>query len=223
MEDVKNENPTIVSNNSDHCRNVIFPTSFSRWIVLLLLFSLVFWIWAIYNTITGDYVDAGIVTFATVIASSVYLLVQSYRQLPPVVVPIISDGNNITSQSPRCSRISITNWLITTSHLLVVINYAGGAVIAASGKYDAGQGFIVYCIIFTFLWIGIAVCVRRGLYKLQHPVAMVIGRDQEEESVSQQQESRHQLEWSRNMVADDCENTMPPEETDLERQQEEWQ
>ena len=96
-----------------------------------------FWGWALKNTIqmTDNSLDLGVVSFGTVMVSSGYML------------GVLTSGS-LTSCPKRIKHAT------TGSHIFVALNYALGAVI---GFTVLGRpGFSVYCIIFTFLWFGLA-------------------------------------------------------------------
>ena len=100
----------------------------------LLLFSTFFWLWAVKNTVgmEASQYDLGILSFATVMLTSSYLLGLANHQLLPS---------------------KLTKTLASTSHGLVALNYALGCYLgyAALGR----PGFGLYCGIFTVLWVGI--------------------------------------------------------------------
>ena len=103
-----------------------------RFHLFIPLFALIFWVWAIVNTIT-KFVDLGILSFALVILSSIYTLFQ------------LRIGLNEESQQ----RLLL--YFPTATHLTLSLNYLLGAFLM---KHHWGK---VYCGIFTFLWIVVAI------------------------------------------------------------------
>ncbi|CAB9496955.1 expressed unknown protein [Seminavis robusta] len=107
-----------------------------QFFVATLLFALFFWCWALKNTIEKDF-DLGVVSFATVVVSSGYML-----------CIIMGNGWNSTTPSKLCKTLTIC------SHVFVAVNYFLGTCIAFGVLSRFGFGF--YCLIFTFLWLGSA-------------------------------------------------------------------
>ena len=101
--------------------------------------SIFFWGWAVLNTIKmdGD-IDLGVVSFLTVMVSSSYLLVRT------------TDGKKTLPVS------HLGKVLVTVTHVLVALNYALGSVFAFHWLDPIKVGFGIYCIVFTFLWFGVA-------------------------------------------------------------------
>eukprot|EP00978_Attheya_sp_CCMP212_P005955 scaffold13399_cov50-Attheya_sp.AAC.3 len=85
----------------------------------------------------GD-IDLGVVSFFTVMVSSSYLLVRT------------TDGKKTRPVS------HLGKPLVTVTHVLVALNYALGCVFAFHWLDPIKVGFGIYCIVFTFLWLGVA-------------------------------------------------------------------
>jgi hypothetical protein len=105
-----------------------------------LVLALFFWCWALKNTLTSEF-DLGVVSFGTVVVSSVFML--------KILV-----ASKWTATCPS----SLAKNLTLASHIFVAINYLLGAIIGF--MVLARPGFSVYCLIFTFLWLAIAYCAK---------------------------------------------------------------
>mmetsp|Transcript_8248 Transcript_8248/g.17276 ORF Transcript_8248/g.17276 Transcript_8248/m.17276 type:complete len:363 (-) Transcript_8248:131-1219(-) len=142
--------------------------SLQRLSVFLLLFSTAFWIWALCNTITQNYFDGGVVSFATVMLSS-SLVLCTLRRGDDVdgeadeaeaddsgtgtgthAVHAAEQGSS--SHHPCSKRVLLLYVLPTSSQLLVTLNYALGAGVVqhAWGK--------LYCAVFAAMWALLALC-----------------------------------------------------------------
>ena len=145
--------------------------------VFLLLFSTAFWIWAFINNLRYDYVDGGVISFATVMLSSMFVLCvihhgghgRGFRSdhddidVGSVVDDEESsqDDTNMRASrnepnaleeiqgSSQCKRRTIFIVPISSS-LLVTLNYALGSVLT---EHLWGK---VYCGIFTGIWFILA-------------------------------------------------------------------
>lgn len=104
--------------------------------ITLLSISLFFWFWALINTIRLGF-DLGVVCFLTSALTSSYLLALG----------------NAKKSVPESN---ITKLLVTGSHVFVAVVYALGAYafFALLGSVSRG----VYCVVFSFLWLGFAYC-----------------------------------------------------------------
>jgi len=97
--------------------------------------ALFFWCWAGLNTISMTKgMDLGVISFATVILTSIYFLMKK--------------GKNPTKFSRLCSVLS---------HLLVSSNYALGVLYALKIGPKPLYRFGTYCVIFTIIWLILAV------------------------------------------------------------------
>lgn len=116
--------------------------------LVTFFFALFFWVWAVKNTIEMDNnLDLGVVSFASVLVSSGYML-------------------GVLSTGPVVNCVKWVKYATTGSHLFVAVNYLLGAFI---GFTVMGRpGFGAYCAGFTFLWLGIA---YYG-YMLMHSLAL---------------------------------------------------
>ena len=105
--------------------------------------AIVFWIWALTNTIQNQILDGGIISFLTVIMSNIYIL-------------YLTTNNNNNNMNDRYSLQSIgTAWCVVGSYLFVTLNYFAGIIVnfgGFSGNYNLGQA--IYCILFTLFWLG---------------------------------------------------------------------
>ena len=103
----------------------------------LLLFASFFWLWAVKNTVgmeTGQF-DLGILSFATVMLTSSYLLgLANHHKLPSSM---------------------LTKILVLSSQIFVALNYAIGCYLGFAALDRPGFG--LYCGIFTILWSGIGI------------------------------------------------------------------
>jgi hypothetical protein len=127
--------------------------------ILIGVVAIVFWIWAIINTIQNDQIiDGGIISFLTVIISSIYIIY--------LTIKIgnnnsnVDDNDNVTTtttttttpqnQNQRRRRrllqsVCTARWIVG-SHLFVTLNYFVGIIVSWKGKR-------IYSIIFTILWM----------------------------------------------------------------------
>lgn len=98
---------------------------------LILPTSTFFCGWAIQNTLERGSLDLGVVSFATVMLSSMFLLTRT-----PALLPIKK-------------RDAV---IILVSYVFVIINYALGAWIGYTIFEDISNIFVIYCITFVFVW-----------------------------------------------------------------------
>ena len=107
------------------------------------IIAIVFWIWALINTIQNQILDGGIISFLTVISSNSYILY------------LTTTNNNNNNMNDCCSLQSIgTAWCAVGSYLFVTLNYFAGIIVnfgGFSGNYNLGQA--IYCILFTIFWL----------------------------------------------------------------------
>ncbi|OEU06806.1 hypothetical protein FRACYDRAFT_253015 [Fragilariopsis cylindrus CCMP1102] len=110
--------------------------------IVIGIIAIVFWIWAITNTIQNQILDGGIISFLTVIMSNIYIL-------------YLTTNNNNNNMNDRYSLQSIgTAWCVVGSYLFVTLNYFAGIIVnfgGFGGNYNLGQA--IYCMIFTILWL----------------------------------------------------------------------
>lgn len=115
-----------------------YITHLRRANVFLLLFASIFWVWAMINTATQDYVDLGVVSFLTVIVTSAYML---------WIIKGDGDEQRALYSTDRCRTCSL--YLPSVSHVVVAVHYGVGASMT---EHEWGK---MYCTIFTGLWFGI--------------------------------------------------------------------
>mmetsp|Transcript_60566 Transcript_60566/g.91380 ORF Transcript_60566/g.91380 Transcript_60566/m.91380 type:complete len:156 (-) Transcript_60566:150-617(-) len=103
----------------------------------MFLFSSFFWIWALKNTIGMDAPnwDFGLGSFVTVMVSTSY---------------VMALANNKVVPAPG----KLTRFFVIASCVLVALNYMLGTYIGYAVLERTG--FAVYCLVFTFLWFGLA-------------------------------------------------------------------
>ena len=99
--------------------------------VTIALISLFFWGWALLNCIYKGF-DLGIISFATTFLSSIYILLQPDKEPTSNLVQTIISG----------------------THFFVAFNYLLGVVVSIS--MELGIGFMIYCTVFTVLWVQVA-------------------------------------------------------------------
>lgn len=103
----------------------------------LLCFAGFFWAWALKNTVAmqdGTF-DLGLLSFGSVLLTSSYVL------------GMANGGGRVVP-----AKKSVGGILFLLAPLLVAINYVLGAILGfvAMGR----PGFGMYCVVFTFLWLG---------------------------------------------------------------------
>jgi hypothetical protein len=103
--------------------------------IAVLILSSFFWVWALINTITGDF-DFGVVSFLLVMCTSSYGIRLA-----------------TTAQGEQPSLL-LAKSLTIGSHLLVALNYLLGSVLGFA-ELDR-PGFGAYCAVFVVVWVGIA-------------------------------------------------------------------
>lgn len=120
--------------------------------IFLFLFSTLFWIWAIVNSLRMEagVFDGGIVSFFCVMGTSVrviYILWNNNRRRNET-----NSSNTTTTTTNQRSTNTTCSILILpiSSHILVCLNYAAGAIIAV--QYNLN---VPYLVSFTFVWIGL--------------------------------------------------------------------
>eukprot|EP00538_Stauroneis_constricta_P014023 CAMPEP_0119556148 /NCGR_PEP_ID=MMETSP1352-20130426/8184_1 /TAXON_ID=265584 /ORGANISM="Stauroneis constricta, Strain CCMP1120" /LENGTH=127 /DNA_ID=CAMNT_0007603051 /DNA_START=176 /DNA_END=559 /DNA_ORIENTATION=+ len=112
----------------------------------LFPFTLVFWIWALKNTIGMDAGawDWGVASFGMVLVTTAYVLGTRSADGLPYGLPRI---------------------LVTASHVLVAMNYIVGAIIGFHVLHRPMFG--TYCVTFVFVWLGIAWYGREVIVKAE--------------------------------------------------------
>jgi hypothetical protein len=121
--------------------------------IIIGIIAIVFWIWAIINTIQNQIIDGGIISFLTVIISNIYIF---YLTLTLTTTTTTTRSNNNQNQNNNDRRRSLqlqsicTSWCVVGSHMFVTLNYLGGIIVSL---YIASIGQVIYCIIFTILWM----------------------------------------------------------------------
>ena len=130
--------------------------------ILIGVVAIVFWIWAIINTIQNDQmIDGGIISFLTVIISSIYIIYLTIKIGNNNSNVDDHDNDNVTTttttttttpqnQNQRRRRrllqsVCTARWIVG-SHLFVTLNYFVGIIVSWKGKR-------IYSIIFTILWM----------------------------------------------------------------------
>ena len=128
------EESNMQSNNTSKFKQQYF---FS---ITFIIISLIFWIWAIINTIQNSF-DAGVISFLTVLITHSIILVSRWKQR----------GTRRTSTSSKCA-----SWSIVGSHLLVTLNYLGGIYAAVATDLieppSKRAGFAIYCGVAAVIW-----------------------------------------------------------------------
>ena len=141
--DTSQEN-NMQSSNTKSKQQYYFSISF-------IIISLIFWIWAIINTIQNSF-DAGVISFLTVLITHSIILVSRWKQR----------GTRRTSAiSSKCA-----SWSIVGTHLLVTLNYLGGIYAAvATDLIEPPRriGFAIYCGVAAVIWF-ISAIVGCGLF-----------------------------------------------------------
>jgi len=131
----------------------------TSYLLFVFLFALFFWGWAVKNAVEQGF-DLGILSFATVVVSSGYILFLHHKS-----------GR---SPGPTARK------LLLASQIFVVLNYALG--VPASFQLDLGVGFAIYCGVFTLLWCAIASRGRRILADEEPSPAATATTDKEKSS-----------------------------------------
>jgi hypothetical protein len=111
-----------------------------RFYAAIFCVALFFWCWALKNTLEMviKYLDLGVISFGSVLLTSSYL----YGAL---------------SAANGFGNIPLwTKTLATASHVLVAINYLGGAYLAVFIFETTHLLVAPYCVTFTFVWLAIA-------------------------------------------------------------------
>jgi len=119
--------------------NIHYNLRFGATIISVV--SLFFWIWAVKNTrAMKEGQDLGIFSFSATLLSS-HLILYKTRKGP--------EGSMVATTSTRV--------IVTTSHILVFLNYCLGIVYAFNVGNHVYVGFATYCIIFSFFWFYVAI------------------------------------------------------------------
>jgi hypothetical protein len=124
--------------------------------ILIGVVAIVFWIWAIINTIQNDQIiDGGIISFLTVIISSIYIIYLTIKIGNNNSNVDDHDNDNVTTTTPQnqnqrrrrrlLQSVCTARWIVG-SHLFVTLNYFVGIIVSWKGKR-------IYSIIFTILWM----------------------------------------------------------------------
>lgn len=118
----------------------------------LIPFSLFFWIWSYIKNVqreSGD-PDFKVISFGFVLGSSLYALglINAYDEVQEE-----EEGNN-THHHQLGWPVRI---VATSSHLLVVINYAPAALFGFTGQDGKTVSYGIYAAVFTVIWVGISV------------------------------------------------------------------
>jgi len=134
MSDPNNLDLVMQSNNAKSKQQYYFSISF-------IIISLIFWIWAIINTIQHSF-DAGVISFLTVLITHTIILLSRWKQR----------GTRRTSAvSSKCS-----SWAVLGTHLLVTLNYLGGIYAAVATDLieppSKRTGFAIYCVVAALIW-----------------------------------------------------------------------
>ena len=122
------------NNNTKSKQQYYFSISF-------IIISLIFWIWAIINTIQHSF-DAGVISFLTVLITHSIILVSRWKQR----------GTRRTAAiSSKCASYGIIG-----THLLVTLNYLGGIYAAVATDLiepsSKRTGFAIYCGVAAVIW-----------------------------------------------------------------------
>eukprot|EP00986_Skeletonema_menzelii_P009160 scaffold4082_cov141-Skeletonema_menzelii.AAC.6 len=112
------------------------PEQFSFYIIIA---SLIFWVWAIVNTVQNKAFDLGILSFLSVLITHSILLMKRYRR----------DGE--CNNSSKCAPVAVLG-----AHTFVTINYLGGIYVALATDMveppERQKGFAIYCGVAAFCW-----------------------------------------------------------------------
>ena len=164
ISDPRPSSPHAPPDDDEHRRTTAPIRHLRHFFIFLLLFSAVFWVWAFLNTFRYDYVDGGVVSFATVMLSSAYVLCvihhggrdKGFLLGQQHVDDDIGSATDSTERDEpnaletiqgrsQCRRRTMFILPISSS-LLVTFNYALGSALT---EHLWGR---VYCGIFTALW-----------------------------------------------------------------------
>lgn len=133
-----------------------------------LLVSTFFWGWAIKNTLRTQNLDLGVISFFTVMLSSIWILCINRKienaansatenSTPPNNIdPTQSNTHNLeqtfsyTNAAPELTRCPI--FCVVLSHTLVSFNYLLGAILHLYIFDERKHWLGIYCVVFTFLW-----------------------------------------------------------------------
>ena len=103
-----------------------------------IIVSLIFWVWAIVNTIQNTF-DLGILSFLSVLITHSILLKKNCR------------GDHEVNNSSKCASVAV---LIT--HTFVTINYLGGLYVALATDLieppERQKGSAIYSGVAAFFW-----------------------------------------------------------------------
>jgi len=151
--------------------------------------SIFFWVWAIINTMNMEGTDLGIFSFFGSGLSSAYLY---YRTK---CVNETSSGNSDDASGSRSSRRGsrieqdfkpIGIWgrrLIVATYWIVSANYALGVFFAFNIGDSVLVYFATYCIIFTILWMMVALIGWMLIGRTMNLVISSIGEEDDEDDL----------------------------------------
>ena len=104
--------------------------------IIFIIISLIFWIWAIVNTIKNHRLDLGIVSFLSVLITHILLFCYHHQ-------------SNANSNCASCA--------VLCTHLFVTLNYVLGVYVALwtdiEFKPERQIGFAMYCGVAALLWL----------------------------------------------------------------------
>ena len=218
----------MTTDDEGHLRTTAPIRHLHRLSVFLLLFATVFWIWAFVNNLRYDYVDGGIISFATVMLSSMYVLCvihhgghgRGFRSdhIDSDVESVVDDEESSQDEtsmrasrnepnalqaiqgSSQCKRRTMFIVPISSS-LLVTLNYALGSVLT---EHLWGK---VYCGIFTGLWLILALVqfiLTRRVFRIADSVAIRSRGSNDDEAMGQDNASgKEGLDSGGNQSADE--------------------
>ena len=218
----------MTTNDEDQRRTTAPIRHLHRLSVFLLLFATAFWIWAFINNLPFDYVDGGVISFATVMLSSMYVLCvihhgghgrgfrsdyadfemgsivddEESSQDDPGMRASQNEPNALEAiqGSSQCKRRTMFIVPISSS-LLVTLNYALGSVLT---EHLWGK---VYCGIFTGLWLILALVqfiLTRRVFRIADSVAIRSRGSNDDEAMGQDNASgKEGLDSGGNQSADE--------------------
>ena len=107
--------------------------------ILFIIVSLIFWIWAIFNTVHNSF-DLGVISFLSVLITHSIILFSRWKR------------GGRTSVSSKCASYTIVG-----THSFVTLNYLGGIYAAVGTDLiqppDRRMGFAIYCGVAAILWL----------------------------------------------------------------------
>lgn len=116
--------------------------------LIQVLVSLTFWIWALINCFNEGF-DLGVISFMLPLFAGLY----GYSTTRYIINP----RNKVLKNWAFYGKIHY--WLTLFGHLFVSINYLLGALLSKDKE------FVIYCIIFTILWLIIGILFTYWAYK----------------------------------------------------------